>query len=388
MRILLLWSSLSWLAACSGEAIEVSPIGGAAFEPDLVVGDEHIAVAWYDARTPPAQIHVRFYDKQLQPLTEERRLSSTTLPAYEASATFIGDKLAVAWYEVARNGEARVHLGSWDAQGQELWHKTLTDTGLRSRIPVLRTHDERLFIAWIEDSQPNPISLADPSRLHYAWFDDDGEVLYEGVMDAAASANTWNLNALVLDDTTMALSYHAQRDTQAIELHLALVSPNQHKVLRLSADDGNDSRYPDLALDGDTLALTWFDAVETQSDIRLKLFSRTLLDTESALALDRDALKVTNTPGESIGAYLSWSNGVLGLAWNDDSEGQHELYFQSFDRSGTPRSAIRRLTRTSTASLIPAIEAFEGDFLLSWSEVVLNGHDSPQATVMLQRVSP
>lgn len=388
MKAAPLWPCLLLLAACSGDPeVRVSPSWGGAFEPDLVAADGRVAVAWHDNRNNVDQIYARLYDTDLKPTGPEFRLTDSALPAYEASAAFVKQNLVVAWYTVAHDGAARVHLGMWNPQGEPLWSKVLTASGLRSRIPVLRAQGERLFIAWVEDAAIKPATPPLPSTLRYAWLDAAGNYLSQPATLAQASATTWNLNAAALDADTMAVSYHASYATVAPELYLSLVAPDGNTTLRISADDGIASLYPDLASHGNTLALTWFDEVGN-SEVKLRIFPRSQLAEARELSLDNEALAITGTPGESVGAYLAWSGATLGLAWNDDSEGQHELYFQAFDTTGKPNAVARRLTRTRTASLIPAIESIECDFLLSWSEVSLNGHNTTQAAVMLRRVTP
>ncbi|MDE0831243.1 MAG: hypothetical protein OSB03_18790, partial [Vicinamibacterales bacterium] len=77
------------------------------------------------------------------------------------------------------------------------------------------------------------------------------------------------------------------------------------------------------------------------------------------------------TPGESIGAYVNWNGGRIGLAWSDDHDGQHEVYFQPFDQGGAPLEPARRLTDNTTASLIPAIVPLADGFGLAWNEDIV-----------------
>ena len=77
------------------------------------------------------------------------------------------------------------------------------------------------------------------------------------------------------------------------------------------------------------------------------------------------------TAGASIGAYLAWNRGRVGLAWSDDTEGESEVYFQAFDVSGAALDAAERLTNNLTASLIPAIHPRGNGFALAWNEDVV-----------------
>jgi hypothetical protein len=58
----------------------------------------------------------------------------------------------------------------------------------------------------------------------------------------------------------------------------------------------------------------------------------------------------------------------FGLAWCDNSEGQHEIYYEPFDVQGRPIGVTRRLTRNRTDSLIPAIRPSADGFSLVWNE--------------------
>jgi hypothetical protein len=58
----------------------------------------------------------------------------------------------------------------------------------------------------------------------------------------------------------------------------------------------------------------------------------------------------------------------VGLAWCDNSVGQHEIYCQDFDAMGRPRREAQRVTDNPTWSLIPAITASRDGFALIWNE--------------------
>jgi hypothetical protein len=80
------------------------------------------------------------------------------------------------------------------------------------------------------------------------------------------------------------------------------------------------------------------------------------------------ARRVTTTAGHSIGAYAAWNGDRLGLAWCDDSPGNQELYFQSFDKTGRADGEAMRVTTTPRSSSIPAIEPAGTRVALLWTE--------------------
>jgi hypothetical protein len=84
--------------------------------------------------------------------------------------------------------------------------------------------------------------------------------------------------------------------------------------------------------------------------------------------LDDRARRVTTTEGESIGAYVTWNDGRVGLAWSDKTPGAHEIYFQPFDTQGMPLESVTRVTRTDAWSLVRAIRPWRTGFAMAWTE--------------------
>ena len=94
--------------------------------------------------------------------------------------------------------------------------------------------------------------------------------------------------------------------------------------------------------------------------------------------VEQRPLRVTKTPGQSIGAYLAWNRDRIGLAWCDNTLGQQEIYFQEFDARGRARTPASRLTHNTMESVIPAIAPIGNGFLLAWNEFTPGpggGHD-------------
>jgi hypothetical protein len=181
-----------------------------------------------------------------------------------------------------------------------------------------------------------------------------------------ASKNTWNLNASLDRSGTAWVAFDAVASTRSNELFLAQVdAAGGARVERLTRDDGHPSKYPDVAIDGESrTALAWYDERDGTEEVYLLVTDRAGLTGE----IDGRARRVTTTPGHSIGAYLAWNAGRVGLAWSDKDALQHEVYFQSFDASGMAMGATRRLTRNDTWSLVPAIRPWRDGFAMAWNE--------------------
>jgi hypothetical protein len=230
--------------------------------------------------------------------------------------------------------------------------------GGSSRYPVVRCFGDALFCAWIE-------AAADGTEMVWAgWWELDGRARGTPVALGPASATTWNLNAAIGESGAAVVVFDAQAGTQVEELFMATLADDRVVLTQLSTDDGVRSKYPDIALAGTDAALTWFDEQDGNTEVYLAVASLRALS-----PLEPHARRITNTPGESIGAYVAWNRQRVGLAWSDDTDGNYEVYFQSFDAGNYPQLAPQRLTETPTNSLIPAITPWGDGFAVAWDEV-------------------
>jgi hypothetical protein len=280
----------------------------------------------------------------------------------------------VTWYDRSEDGQLSVKLGMWSLQGEQRWQREVKVSARNGRVPLLEAVGDRLFIAWIEEDMPatddDVANAGVPPAIYGAWLDANGNYLVQPFRIAEASRTTWNLNADALPGGNIALVFDAQVNTNASELWLSVIDEVAVQTVMLTDDDGFDSKYPDVAASTAGTALTWYDMKEGNNEVYLALINIPALLSDNA-KLEPAATRITTTSGDSIGAYLAWNAKTLGLAWNDDDPGQHEIFFQRFDSQGRAFAEAQRVTNTAAASLIPAIVPFNAGFVLGWSEAVL-----------------
>lgn len=357
-------AAITALAACGSPApafVDVSdtPAAFGAHEASLSVLTDGYAVAWYDTRDGHPEIYARTLDASGQPSGPARRLTVGTDDAYEADLVSDGERLIVGWYEEADTGELTPKLGVWNRDGEAQWAIALAQSG---RNTVVGLHEDRIFAAWIHDDTEAE------SSIWTSWWSTAGVSLGAPTRVALAGRTTWNLNAALDGEGNAWVVFDAAAGTQAEELFLVHTGLDGTPVVRqLTPDDGFASKYPDLALVDGRAAVTWFDERDGNQEIYLAVSPAD----EFGAGIDLAAHRVTDTPGDSIGAYLDWNAGRLGLAWSDDSSGQHEVFFQAFNARGERLGDERQLTHTPSASLIPAIRPWNTGFIPAWNETDL-----------------
>jgi hypothetical protein len=239
-----------------------------------------------------------------------------------------------------------------------VWQRALGARG-NSRNPVVRAFGGALFCAWIEADD------AGSETLRGGWWNADGTVREGPTILGPAGATTWNLNAAISADGTPYVVYDTAVGSAPEELFVASFANGATRVTQLTPADGFRSKYPDLALMGDRVALTWSDERDGNYEVYLAVGPLAELDGK----IFAHAQRVTTTPGESIGASLAWNGDRLGLAWSNDTVGNYEVYFEPFASDGRSAGPAQRLTTTKPQSLIPSIRPWRDAFAIAWSEV-------------------
>jgi hypothetical protein len=341
------------LAGCGGPH-QVSESGAGAYEASLTKTATGYAVAWYDTRDGNAEIYFRTLDSSGEPSGPEHRLTNDPQLSYEADIQSVNDRFAVAWYDKAGDGKLQAKLGLASPEGKLLWTHTVSSPDRNGRNTFVRVAGRQLFAAWIEDLDD------EKAEVWGGWWDLDGQPTVAPRTLAPAGRTTFNLNAAIDSSNSAWLVFDAKANTRSEELFVVHDDKAGSAVFPLGEDDGKPSKYPDLAIAGRRAALTWYDERDGNQEVYLSV--------TSIGDLGGRPLRVTNTPGHSIGAYVAWNGERVGLAWSDDSEGQNEIYFQPFRADGTPAAGPTRITNNSTSSLIPAIRPAGNGFALAWSE--------------------
>ena len=372
----LVFAALVLAIGCRSGPIQVSN-STSGFETALAPFADGFAVAWYDQRDGNAEIYMRLLDGEGQPAGPERRLTTSSEDSYEASIEPFADGLAIAWYEQSGTGLQTAKLGLWSRDGTNRWvHSFRAGT----RNPVVQASAKGIFCAWVQGE-------ADGREAVFAgWWDGSGKSQSAPSRVGPASKTTWNVNASIDEMGVGWVVFDAEVETGASEVYIARADGPATKTYRLTNDDSAPSKYPDLSIAAaGRAALSWQD--ERDGNVEVYLFTGSLTDLTGEI--DTRSQRVTNTPGESSGAYLSWNADRLGLVWSDKTPGQHEVHFASFDANGMMREPQRQITNTSAWSLVRALRPDGAGFALSWMEYVPPSVEVHEGTseVFFQKIS-
>jgi hypothetical protein len=158
--------------------------------------------------------------------------------------------------------------------------------------------------------------------------------------------------AVAFDGTDFAGVWEDDRDdvAGAFEISFVRFSPAGTLVgsrLRVT-DSPGASRTPDIAWGGTQWGVVWEDVRGGESEV---FFARV----SSAGAKVGGDVLVSASPGESTAPAIAWSGTEWGVAWDDERDGNREIYFALVADDGTVEAPIRVTTDgaiSSTPSLV------------------------------------
>jgi hypothetical protein len=361
-------SALAAVVAFSGCSATFGPEHDRAYEVSAAWIGGRPAVAWYGGHLAHEAIFLGFADTRGHPAGPALSLTNASRDAFEPSLQELDGDALVAWYEQeAASPPAAAAQAAWVARfsksGHRLWQRRLSADDSRGRIPVVRVSAGVIHAAWLEQRGANR------PQLRVAQLDAMGNWLQAPRDATAAGLNTWNLNAAVGPDGVFHVLFDADTGTRSKELHWLRVRGDQAHDQRLSRDDGHDSAYPDMALDGSRFAATWFDSRDGNNEVYLRCGQ---LDASGAPAAnllldDGSALRVTRSSGDSTGAYLAWHGGFVELAWTEGEGADRQLWRQQFNRECGPIGKARRVGGRGSAAGIASLAASGSGLVLAWN---------------------
>ena len=253
----------------------------------------------------------------------------------------------IGWYEKTPQAVLVPRIGRWSRDGRQRWVEMLAPNG---RNTVVRVDGDLVFAAWMQDEEEGR------AGVWAGWWRATGEVAVPARRVADAGRTTWNLNAAVAPGSTPAaprawVVFDAKMGSRSDDLPRSrgrvsqpchAVNPRRRHLVQVPG------RQPGRRSGGDYLVRHRGHqrGCLPGGGTRLELLRHDGLSTAKAT-------RVTSTPGHSIGAYVTWNGPRVGLAWCDDTVGQHEVYVQTFDPAGRPQAPRSASPRRRTGRGFP-----------------------------------
>jgi len=272
---------------------------------------------------------------------------------------------------VAANGPA-VHVVWFDNRdgNQEIYYKSSADTGLTWSADARLTNNA--------SNSQTPRIVVSGTNLHCVWQDNrDGnyEVYYKRSTD---SGMTWGSDTRLTSNSNWSLFPTLAVSGSGVRLlWMDDRDGNRETYFKSSTDNGNtwssDARLsidadwtwsPAIAAAGDTVHAVWYESDAGGNLGKDIWYARS---TNSG-ATWNSAVNLTNDPGVSMGPCVGASGPAVHVTWEDNRDGNYEVYYKRSTDSGVTWGSDTRLTSNSAASTGSSIDVSGSNAHLVWAD--------------------
>jgi hypothetical protein len=158
------------------------------------------------------------------------------------------------------------------------------------------------------------------------------------------------------------IAWHDARDGND-EIYVARVHPSGYTAgdeIRVTNAAGA-SRYASIAWTGDEYAVAWQDDRDGNGEI----YAARLDALGAKIGGD---VRVTNAAGSSEQPSLAWNGSGFGVAWHDDRDGNWEIYFARLYTTAAKIGDDVRVTTQAAVSGYPALAWTGADYGIAWHD--------------------
>jgi len=121
------------------------------------------------------------------------------------------------------------------------------------------------------------------------------------------------------------------------------------------------STHSSLYWRGSEFGVSWTDSRDMDWEIYFTRISA------AGVKIGSD-LRVTSAVNDSSWSFLSWTESEFGVSWMDDRDGNYENYFTRINASGSKIGSDLRLTNAAGNSQYPCLSWTGSEFGASWQD--------------------
>ncbi len=243
------------------------------------------------------------------------------------------------------NGDGTIDEGcdnTCDAPQKSGSDRRITTDSALSQWPSMVWTGSQYAISWSDSRNVN-------EEIYFARIDESGTKIGSDIRvtnDYLVSTHP----SIVWTGTEYGIAWHDSRNGD-YEIYFARLDTAGNKIgsdLRVSAA-AQGSIYPSMVWAGTEYGIAWQDYRDGNDEI---YFARVSYD---GIKLTTD-IRITNNVQSSLSPSLAWKGSEYGVSWNDNRDGNNEIYFARLSSSGVKIGSDIRVTQdpsfSSSASLV------------------------------------
>jgi len=294
-----------------------------------------------------------------QKLGSDLRVTFAASDSWYPFLAWTGSEFGVSWMD-NRYGYSEIYFARVSSSGAKLGSDLrVTSAASYSGYPSLAWTGSEFGVSWMDDRDGNP-------EIYFGRISSTGTKIGADVR-ITNDANIWltyyGWNSLAWTGSEFGVSWMDYRDNFDGEIYFARISSSGAKIgadVRIT-NDAKASMVPSLAWTGSEYGVSWMDEDPGNYEI---YFARISAD-GTKIGAD---VRITNATGGREYPSLVWTGSEYGVSWEDNRDGNFEIYFARISGSGTKIGADVRITNDANYSGILSLVWTGSEFGVSWMD--------------------
>lgn len=312
-----------------------------------------VHVVWYDARDGNNEIYYKRSTDEGSSWGSDTRLTNNTASSIFPSVSVSGSVVHVVWVDF-RDGNEIYYKRSSD--GGVSWEadKRLTNNSTSSYTPCVSSSGSYVHVVWDE------------------YVDGNDEIYYKRSIDGGVS---WDSTARLTNN--FGNSELPSVTVSGLAVHVVWKDPrdgNNEIYYKRSQDGGSNwgadtrltnntaiSWYPSIAVSGSVVHVLWKEDRDGNNEVYYKR------STDGGGSWGSDT-RLTNNSANSSFPSVSASGSFVHVVWEDNRDGNFEIYYKRTTDGGTSWGSDTRLTNNSASSSNSSVSTSGSTVHVVWND--------------------
>jgi hypothetical protein len=325
-------------------------------QPALVWNGFGYGLSWHYDTSDLTEVYFARLDSSGNRIGSEIRVTGSGYSSWESVLAWTGIEYGIAYRDERESGTgiSKVYFSRLDSSGNKIGSdKRVTDDNSISGWHSLAWTGKEFGVAFIDVRYIF-------QELYFARLDSSGNKIGSDVRISSSGIYLSGYPSLVWADNEFGVAWFDEYDgNQGIYFVRIDSSGNKIGSEVLISDGTNSSVHVSLVWTGNEYGLSWQDDRDGNYEI---YFSR--LDS-SGNEIGSD-IRVTWNSSNSQQPSLVWTGSEYGVSWHDDRDGNTEIYFARLDSSGSKIGSDLRVSYAGSMSFLPSLVWNGQEYAVAW----------------------
>lgn len=323
----------------------------------IAASGDTVHVVWYDGRDGNYEIYYKRSDDGGATWGADARLTIDTNWSSAPSVAVYGSEVHVVW-EDDRDQEIKVYH-KYSSDNGVTWGPDVLVTGGTGAqgIPSLAVANGCVHVAWVD------FGMMGNSEIYYGRSTDDGATWETPYQISYASGYSVN-PSIAACGSNVHIAWHDSRygwwNNEIYYCRSADGGVTWGVETQLTQDT-TFSNVPSIAVSGSNVHIAW----EEMRDGNFEMYYKRSTDDGATWVADT---RLTNDAGDSHGPSLVASGANLHLVWQENRDGNEEVYYMMSSDNGLTWGPDVRLTDDPNTSQLPSITVSGPIVHVVWSD--------------------